>query len=199
VTVSNSGNVFAPVSVMLPAAGGSLDFENTSATAPHNLISRLAGPDGGPLFEVKTFQGPNVTKPVAGVQYLSADTYEFHCTLHETMTGTLTVPAGTPVARPKIAVAIKDSKLGAVRKSGVLKTKVTNSTTDGVVELEAMLGDKTLAHKSRIDVAGGDSENVSLKLSKAGAKALKHLDKAKVVLDGSVAFGKPDSAKKTLK
>jgi plastocyanin len=199
VTVATgNSNVFAPVDVLM-APGQTVDFENLEA-APHNLISRLAGPDGGPLFEAKTFVGPDVTKAVEGVQYLSAGTYDFHCSLHENMIGTLKVTgSGTPVARPKITVAIKDSKLDAVRKSGVLKTKIKNSTTDGVVELEATLGDTTLADQGRIAVAGGDSQNVSLKLSRAGKKALKGLDKAKVKLEGTPAFGKPASVKKTLK
>ena len=107
---TGDSNVFAPVDVNI-AQGQTLDFQNLEV-APHNLISRLAGPDKGPLFEAKTFQGPDVSKAVQGVQYLGAGAYDFHCTLHENMVGTLTVSSsGTPVARPKISVSIKDSKL----------------------------------------------------------------------------------------
>ncbi len=40
---------------------------------------------------------------------------------------------------------------------------------------------------------------MALKLSKAGAKALKGLDEATVKLTGTVAFGKPAATKRTLK
>jgi hypothetical protein len=180
------------------SAGQTLDLR-VGDSGSHNLISRLAGPDGGPQFDSKAIHGLGATTEVKGVEYLSAGTYAFHCTLHEFMDGTLTVTSGTPVARPKISVAIKDSKLAQVQKSGILKTKIKNLTTNGVVELEATLGNKTLADKGRIAVAGGDSQNVSLKLSKEGKKALKGLNKAKVKLEGTPAFGKPASAKKTLK
>ncbi len=188
-------NTFQPKTPTIPA-GGTLDYDN-EATNHHNVYSN-DGIGGGPLFDLATFTGPK-TKPVQGVEYLKPGTYPFHCTLHPDMTGTLTVTPGTPVTRPKIAVALKDSKLHAVRKSGVLKTKVSDSTTDGVVELTATLGKKNLGHKANIRVAGGDSQKVSLKLTHEGKRALKGLSKAKVKLTGIVDFGKTDSVKKTLK
>jgi hypothetical protein len=137
---------------------------------------------------------------VEGVQYLKAGTYPFHCTLHAAMTGTLTVTsAGTPVPRPQIAVAIKSSKLATVRKSGVLKTRVSDSGSDAVVDLVALVGTKKLGHVSQVDVATGATEPVSLKLSASGKKALKGRSTATVKLEGTVAFGKPDAASAKLK
>jgi plastocyanin len=189
-------NTYHPTNPTI-AAGGTFDYDNQSIHI-HNVFSNKRGPDGGPLFDTKTSKGPK-TESVEGVQYLNPGTYDFHCTLHQDMKGTLTVTAGQPAPRPEIAVSIKSSKLKAVLRSGVLKAKVADSKTDGVVELVATRGLTTLASKSRIHVTRGDSENVSLKLSQDGKRALKGLNKAKIKLKGIVDFGSPDSAKKTLK
>ena len=179
--------------------GQTLDFDNLQAS-PHDVFAVSTGPDGGSLFHNdELFTGPK-TEEVKGVKYLPAGDYQFYCTYHHEMTGTLTVTnQGSPAVRPKISVAIKDSKLSKVTKSGLLKTQIHDSTTAGAVDLKATLGQTTLADKEHIAVAGGDSQKVSLKLSKDGKKALKGLDKAKIKLAGTVAFGQPDSAKKTLK
>lgn len=193
-----TGNNFADGGVVHIMQGGSLVFDNTQH-APHNVFATKAGPDGGPLFDRGTFNVPG-TKPVEGVQYLTNGTYPFRCTLHPTMTGTLTVDStGNPVPRPKIAVAIKSSKLATVRKSGALKTRVSDSGSDAVVDLVALVGSKKLGHVSQVDVATGATEPVSLKLSASGKKALKGLSAATVKLKGAVAFGKPDAASAKLK
>ncbi len=194
--LTQTGNVYEPADVSIPQ-GGTLDYDN-AAQAPHNIIARDAGPDDGPLFEVATFVGP-ATQPVEGVQYLKAGTYAFHCTLHETMTGTLTVePTGTPVRRPRIGVAIKSSKLGQVRRSGVLKVKLHNSGSTGDADLVASLHGKELGRAGQVEVRAGDSVPVSLKLSKAGRSALRGRSKATVKVATTVRFGEPDSAKQKL-
>jgi hypothetical protein len=177
--------------------GGTLDYDN-AAQAPHNIFANDAGPDGGPLFELPTFVGP-ATKPVEGVQYLTAGTYEFYCTLHETMTGTLTVTsAGTPVRRPAIGVAIESSTLKQVRKSGVLKVKLHNSGSAGDADLVASLNGREIGHAGQVEVGTGDRVTVSVKLSKSGRKALVGRSKASVKVGSTVDFGEPDSAKKKL-
>ena len=55
-----------------------------------------------------------------------------------------------------------------------------------------------MAKKSGLSVANGTTKAVMLKLSKRGLKALKGERKAKVKLAGTVAFGAPAKAKRTL-
>jgi hypothetical protein len=196
--MTGTGNKFADGGAVSISQGGSLDFQNLQ-NAPHNVYAVKPGPDGGPLFDRATFNVP-ATKSVEGVQYLQAGSYPFHCTLHVGMTGTLTVTSdGTPVARPKIAVAIKSSKLASVQKSGALKTRVSDSGSDAVVDLVALVGSKKLGHVSQVDVAAGATEPVSVKLSRSGQRALKGRSTATVKLKGTVAFGKPDAAAAKLK
>jgi plastocyanin len=79
--------------------GERLTFQNADI-ADHNVTASKDGSDGKPLFASKTIS-TNQESLVDGSQYLTAGTYEFFCTLHSFMTGTLTVTsAGTPVPRP---------------------------------------------------------------------------------------------------
>ena len=136
---------------------------------------------------------------MAGVQYLSAGTYDFYCTIHPEMTGRLTVTsAGAPVTRPNVGVKITSSKLKQVRKSGILKVRLTNSGSDGVADVAATLAGRELGHRNGVAVSGGDTASVSLKLKKAARRALAGRSKAAVKAATTVAFGAPDSAKKTL-
>src|SRR5206468_1331032 len=94
------------------------------------------GPVDGSLFETGLI-GTNEEKFVEGSQYLTTGNYEFFCTLHPNMTGTLHVTsAGTPVPRPgsagdhtpaDVTVAIVKAKLSKVVKKKKLAVKITLS------------------------------------------------------------------------
>jgi plastocyanin len=82
------------------AQGERLTFQNNDSTARHNVVARMNGPDGKPLFESDTIGGGQ-SAFVNGSQYLKTGTYDFYCTLHGNMTGTLTVTSeGTPATPP---------------------------------------------------------------------------------------------------
>ena len=56
------------------------------------------GPDNGPLFHTPLI-GQNQEAFVEGSQYLTTGSYAFVCSIHQNMTGTLTVtftPLGVP-------------------------------------------------------------------------------------------------------
>jgi outer membrane protein assembly factor BamB len=69
--------------------GGQVTFANGDA-APHDVIARDRGVDGEPLFASKLI-GIGQTADVEGVKDLEPGSYEFYCSLHGAMKGTLTV------------------------------------------------------------------------------------------------------------
>jgi plastocyanin len=198
VTASNSRNSYTGMSnsPSIPG-GGTLDFRNTSSFTTHSVTANLSGPDGRSLFTSGVFA--HATRAVKGVQYLQPGTYKFHCTTHPfSMTGTLKVMGGSPVARPDIGVSILSSKIGKVRRTKRLKVRVNAATKSNNVALVAKKGSKKLARKANVDLGAGDSKSISMGLTKKGKKALKGRSHATIKLRGTVPFGAPAGAKRTL-
>jgi plastocyanin len=88
---------FAPPKIVI-FQGGSLEFLTADASLQqHNVYSRKLGPDYRPIFKSETVTPPSLPVPVEGVERLAPGDYDFYCTMHGSMTGTLTVlapPAG---------------------------------------------------------------------------------------------------------
>src|SRR5438034_3544372 len=79
--------------------GETLTFMNMDLNN-HDVTADAAGPDGKPLFASATI-GFGQTSKVDGAEYLTTGAYKFHCSVHQFMTGTLTVTSnGTPKQRP---------------------------------------------------------------------------------------------------
>ncbi len=66
-----------------------IDFENKDPGTPHNVSIHKGSPTGAEVFQGQVFNG--VAKKTYDVPALDAGTYAFVCTVHPTMTGTLTV------------------------------------------------------------------------------------------------------------
>jgi plastocyanin len=164
----------------------------------HNSTATGNGPDGKALFRSATISGG--TTPVNGTQYLKAGSYPFICTIHpSTMQATLVVTGnGTPQARPHIDLKLVSSKLAKVVKKGKLLVGINASVNSDDVSVEAKLGKASLGKAQGLSLAAGQSSAV-LKLTKAGRSKLARHSKATVLLQGSVAFGAPASAKGKLK
>jgi plastocyanin len=178
------------------AGGGGIYGGTTSHSVLANDSKTL---NGMPLFSSKIIPSGSTTA-VNGTQYLAPGTYVFHCAVHgPSMSATLQVVGGTPVARPKLSLKLSSGKLAKVRRSGKLKATVgdTGSKASGVV-VTASMGSHKLAKKGGISVAANQAKPVTLKLSKNGAKALKGASKARVELKGTVPFGHAAKAKRTL-
>jgi plastocyanin len=201
VTASNSRNSYTGMSnsPSIPG-GGTLDFRNTSSFTTHSVTANMRGPDGRSLFDSGLFAGHgSTTRAVKGVQYLQPGNYKFHCTTHPfSMTGTLRVMGGSPVARPDIDVSILSRRIGKVRRTKRLKVQVDATTKSNNVALVAKKGSKKLARKANVDVGAGDSKSISMRLTKKGKRALKGRSRATVKLRGTVPFGAPATAKRTL-
>jgi len=73
--------------------GEVLEFTNLDP-APHNLIALRNGPDGKPWFRTDTISAGR-TVPVKGIEKLPPGVYDYTCTVHPKMLGTVFVePAG---------------------------------------------------------------------------------------------------------
>lgn len=70
--------------------GDKLDYTNADVLAPHNVESRVTKRDGNPLFGSATISW-GTTAPVKGVEKLGPGAYDFVCSLHPGMTGTIFV------------------------------------------------------------------------------------------------------------
>jgi plastocyanin len=186
--------------------GALLRFQNND-NVTHNVTAKEKGPDGKALFRSGNLQGvdtpPGSIVDVNGTQFLDAGIYDFECTIHPNMEGTLTVnefPAG-PVARPEISLKVKSKKLEKVVKSGKLKVQVSAAEpTDAEgISLQASKGRKTITKSLKLDLAAGGTQTAKLKLKKKAAEKLGDLEKAKVRVTGIVDFGFGDKASKKLK
>jgi plastocyanin len=65
-----------------------VQFENKDPGTPHNVALHLGDVNGAELFKGEIF--PGVATRVYDVPALDAGSYAFVCTVHPTMTGTLT-------------------------------------------------------------------------------------------------------------
>ncbi|MFI5042034.1 MAG: cupredoxin domain-containing protein [Acidimicrobiales bacterium] len=88
VKVVASGIAFTTPTVTAPAGKAFvIDFDNQDAGTPHNI--QIKDSTGAVKFTGATFNG--VATQAYQVPALAAGTYPFQCTVHPTMTGTLTV------------------------------------------------------------------------------------------------------------
>ena len=164
----------------------------------HNVTAN--GSFGGRrLFKSPTISSGSTTS-VNGTQYLAPGDYVFHCTIHgPSMSATLRVVGGAPLARPKVELTVASAKVAGVRKSGNLAVKVSGSGSKASgVALSATRSGRTIAHKRGVSVGAGASKAVKLALSKRGRKSLRGLDRTTIKVAARVPFGRPAAAKRTL-
>jgi plastocyanin len=179
--------------------GAVAQFRNADPGVTHDVRAMQKGPDGKPLFESGRIK--DATVPVDGSQYLAPGSYVFFCSIHgfQQMHATLTVSgAGAPVARPKIDLTIPGQTLDAVRRSGKLTVKVKAKTAAQGVDLVVKKGARKLASKQGLKLAAGTARTLKLPLTGSGRAALRNARSAAIVAQGTVPFGRPDTAKRTL-
>jgi plastocyanin len=89
VTVSALGVKFEQATLTAPAGKPfQIQFENKDPGTPHNVAIHQGSPTGTEVFKGDVF--PGVATKVYDVKALDPGTYAFVCTVHPTMTGTLT-------------------------------------------------------------------------------------------------------------
>jgi plastocyanin len=89
VSISALGIAFEQASVSAPAgAAFQITFDNKDAGDPHNVAIHRDNPSGAEVFKGEIVTGPATS--TYDVPALDAGTYAFVCSVHPTMTGTLT-------------------------------------------------------------------------------------------------------------
>jgi plastocyanin len=173
------------------AQGEAITFQNMD-TARHDVTASAKGADGKPLFQSAQV-GTGESAPVEGVQYLTTGSYQYICSIHPFMKGTITVSSeGTPKPRPggggsggagqaqqpvsdttgpSLAIKVLDTKRSKVRKRRSLQVSVTTDEP-ATVTVTATSGKTVLAKgSSKLNKAG--AKKLSIKLTKAGLTAAK--------------------------
>jgi plastocyanin len=90
VSISASGIAFEQTSVSAPARKAfQIAFDNKDQGTPHNIVIHEDDVNGAEVFKGDTVNGPATA--TYDVPALDAGTYVFVCSIHPTMTGTLTV------------------------------------------------------------------------------------------------------------
>lgn len=86
--ISSVAYEFAPMDITI-VQGQELTYTNIDI-APHNVMAKGTFRDGRPLFGSDTITAGKWV-PVKGVSTLASGVYDFTCTLHPRMLGSLTV------------------------------------------------------------------------------------------------------------
>lgn len=164
--------------------GELLSFTNFDVVG-HDVTAKQQA-NGKPLF-ASALTAAGGTAPVAGAQALTSGTYDFFCSVHPDMLGTLTVTtAGKPsggapsggggsggsadTKAPSVSVKVLDSKLATVRKRRAIRVSVTSDEPAGLA-ISARSG-KTKVALATVDGKAGKN-TVSLRLTPAGKKLVR--------------------------
>jgi plastocyanin len=170
--------------------GEALTFYSFDAQA-HDVTAKDKGADGKPLFMTPLI-GAGDEAMVEGSQYLTAGSYDFFCSIHPNMEGTLTVTsAGMPkprpspgnplppdTTRPKVTLKVKSAGIAKVRRTRKLAVEVSVDEA-AKVEMKATRGKTTIA-TGAVNLTGAGKRQETLKLTAAGRKALKGRARAAV-------------------
>jgi plastocyanin len=163
--------------------GEALSFLNLDVLN-HDVTARDDDAKGNPLFTTPLI-GPGQEVPVEGADQLGAGTYDFFCSVHPNMEGTLTVGGGSGgggSGGPAIELDVLDEKVAEVRKSGILRVDMT---VDEPASMSLSASAKVGKEKAKLGKAShrfpeGGSHVMEVKLSKGAKDALKGAKKAKV-------------------
>lgn len=181
--------------------GEKLVFKNGD-TVSHDVTASAAGPDGKPLFRTPIVNAGKEAF-VDGSQYLTEGHYDFLCSLHPSMKGTLHVTGnGTPEQRPapatpeskpadttrpslKVQVVSRSAQVARARHALLVRVQVSELTH---VALRAVARPK--AGGPLVTVARGQLHSATgvkrmrLKLTAAGQEALRRDRSLAVVVTG---------------
>lgn len=180
--------------------GETLRFHNGD-TVSHDVTANVAGKDGKPLFASKT-TGSGKTEVVEGAQYLTEGHYDFFCSIHPNMKGSLHVTAnGAPQQRPgeggpspaadrtkpRLRLRLLSRTAHTARARAALVVRISLSEISHL-ELNAVArprpGGPLVKIARRVLHRVSGTRRVSLRLTKAGRAALRRDSKLAVVVTG---------------
>lgn len=193
--------------------GERLTFRNTDVTA-HDVTARQSGPDGKPLFATPLI-ATGESAFVEGSQYLTTGRYDFLCSVHPSMTGTLTVTAaGTPVprpapgvpaapdtARPGVGVKIFSRRMAVVRRERALIASV-RVTEAAKVTLRAVSrprrgGPLVTIARGSVKLPASGTRRVRMRLTAAGRRATRSRKRLAVLLTARAVDPAGNSTRRT--
>ena len=177
-------------------AGEAVTFMNLDLTASHDVTSTDVGPGAQPLFSSATV-GFGTTVPVTGAETLDAGTYDFLCSIHTFMAGSIRVRGGGGGggSAPSFHLSAVDEKLGKVDRSGKLRVRVKINEA-ATVQLAAKAdGTKVATGKAEV---GKGSETVAAKLTRAGKRMVAKAKRLKLEVTGKATDADGDSSRSTL-
>ena len=177
--------------------GQAITFQNSDATAIHDVTADKQGSDGKALFRSETIENGK-TAPVNGVEFLTTGDYGFHCSVHPFMTGTIHVSAnGTPkphtpdnpapspadTTPPDATVSILDSRISGVLEHRGVRVRLL-SDEPARFKLTATSG-KTRVALGTV-VLKSTKRTAKLDLTKSGKKLLFKASTVKLKLTAKV-------------
>jgi plastocyanin len=176
--------------------GEKLTFLNPDV-APHDVTSVEEG-----LFSSETVTTGTET-PVNGADSLPAGAYDFICSVHPYMTGTLTVGsggsgggghAGHDMKAPKVSAKVLDTRISEVLDAGALSLQIKLNEPATVRPVAAVDGTKIA--KARAELASGTSR-VAAKLTRKGKALLRDARKVDLEVTLIAADAAGNAAKRT--
>ena len=185
--------------------GELLTFRNNDFDQ-HNVTARQGDEAGRPLFASATI-GNGRTAEVEGARSLVTGRYGFFCTIHSFMTGTITVTsAGTPLPRPEpdttapeLDVALARTTLARVERTARLPVRavVDERATVTLTATARVEGRRVTLARGRVRASANETERRSLRLTRAGRRAVDGARRLAVTLRGRAvdAAGNAGSAR----
>jgi plastocyanin len=169
----------APVSYSNPNIeidqGEQVSFLNLDLTAPHDVTSIDVGSGAKPLFASETV-GFLTEVPVVGAEALAPGSYDYLCSIHTFMTGSITVRgAGSGGgAGPSLKLRALDRRLAKVERAGALRieTKLSKAATVTVV---ARAGKAKVAYAKK--KLGKGTDSLKAKLTSKGERLVSKADR----------------------
>jgi plastocyanin len=162
------------------AAGESVTFRNLDVTAPHDVTSTDAG-----LFSSETVGFPTEV-PVVGVEALGPGSYEYICSIHPYMTGTITVAGGGgggggDKRPPSLSLSPLDTKLAKVKSARALRlrAKLNEPATVRVSASKAGGGPTLATGRAKLDRGAG---TVTAKLTAKGKRAVAKANRLRLAI-----------------
>jgi plastocyanin len=175
--------------------GEKLTFLNPDV-APHDVTSKEPG-----LFSSETV-GTGSEVPVTGADALDAGTYDYVCSVHPYMTGTLTVGAGGAggghtghdMKAPKVSAQVLDTRISEVLDAGALSLQIKLNEPATVRPVAAVDGTKIAKGRANLD---SGSTRMAAKLTAKGERLLRDARKVELELTVIAADTGGNAAKRT--
>ena len=191
----SSGYVNPDVSI---DQGEKLTFLNPDV-APHDVTSTEPG-----LFASETV-GAGSEVPVTGADSLASGTYDYICSVHPYMTGTLTVGPGGgggggggheghDMKAPKVSVKVLDKRISDVLDAGALSLQIKLNEPATVRPVAAVEGTKVAKGRASL---GSGSSRMNAKLTAKGKSLLRKARNVELEVTLIAADAAGNAAKRT--